>query len=216
MAVSIGIQDPTNPPLSLRMDSSARFDWADCCGTRHMLIADKAVAVGLGADVTGLLRQVQLLSGQTPGGAAHIVKILYCFGIFITYALQFYVPADILVPPAVARVSGVRCKKAVDLLVRTALVILTSGFSATDDNESITFDPAEHMKPRSSALETRHRPKGIGLRASAEGHLTKQGLALSLHRHRPKGIGRRASAEGHRPKGIGLRASAKGHRPKGI
>ncbi|KAI1899058.1 hypothetical protein AGOR_G00078770 [Albula goreensis] len=54
-----------------------------------------------------------------------IVKILYCFGIFITYALQFYVPADILVPPAVARVSGVRCKKAVDLLVRTALVILT-------------------------------------------------------------------------------------------
>ncbi|KAG9334677.1 hypothetical protein JZ751_007336 [Albula glossodonta] len=181
MAVSIGIQDPTNPPLSLRMDSSARSDWADCCGTRHMLIA---VAVGLGADVTGLLRQVQLLLGQTPGGAAHIVKILYCFGIFITYALQFYVPADILVPPAVARVSGVRCKKAVDLLVRTALVILTSGFSATDDNETITFDPAEHMKPRSSALETRqtilssmdsvwHRPKGIGLRASAEGHRPK-------------------------------------------
>uniref|UniRef100_A0A7N8X017 Solute carrier family 36 member 1 n=1 Tax=Mastacembelus armatus TaxID=205130 RepID=A0A7N8X017_9TELE len=52
------------------------------------------------------------------------VKLLYCFGIFITFALQFYVPAEILIPPVVARVS-VRWERAVDLLLRTVLVIFT-------------------------------------------------------------------------------------------
>lgn len=52
------------------------------------------------------------------------VKLLYCFGIFITFALQFYVPAEILIPPAVARVSDA-WKKPVDLLLRTLLVIFT-------------------------------------------------------------------------------------------
>ncbi|XP_054984589.1 proton-coupled amino acid transporter 1 isoform X2 [Sorex araneus] len=52
------------------------------------------------------------------------VKLLYSFGIFFTFALQFYVPAQILVPFFVARVSA-GCELAVDLLVRTALVCLT-------------------------------------------------------------------------------------------
>ncbi|XP_028271705.1 proton-coupled amino acid transporter 1 [Parambassis ranga] len=52
------------------------------------------------------------------------VKLLYCFGIFITFALQFYVPAEILIPPVVARVSE-RWERAVDLLLRTVLVIFT-------------------------------------------------------------------------------------------
>lgn len=52
------------------------------------------------------------------------VKLLYCFGIFITFALQFYVPAEILIPPVVARVSE-RWETAVDLLLRTILVIFT-------------------------------------------------------------------------------------------
>lgn len=52
------------------------------------------------------------------------VKLLYCFGIFITFALQFYVPAEILIPPAVARVSD-SWKKPLDLLLRTVLVIFT-------------------------------------------------------------------------------------------
>ncbi|XP_026199920.1 proton-coupled amino acid transporter 1 isoform X2 [Anabas testudineus] len=52
------------------------------------------------------------------------VKLLYSFGIFITFALQFYVPAEILIPPAVARVSE-RWETAVDLLLRTILVIFT-------------------------------------------------------------------------------------------
>ncbi|TNM98587.1 hypothetical protein fugu_013151 [Takifugu bimaculatus] len=52
------------------------------------------------------------------------VKLLYCFGIFITFALQFYVPAEILIPPLVARVSD-SWKRPVDLLLRTSLVIFT-------------------------------------------------------------------------------------------
>lgn len=52
------------------------------------------------------------------------VKLLYCFGIFITFALQFYVPAEILIPPVVAHVSD-RWKKPLDLLLRTSLVIFT-------------------------------------------------------------------------------------------
>ncbi|KAM6924207.1 neutral amino acid uniporter 4 [Xenentodon cancila] len=52
------------------------------------------------------------------------VKLLYCFGIFITFALQFYVPAEILIPPVVARLSE-RWETAVDLLLRTVLVIFT-------------------------------------------------------------------------------------------
>lgn len=52
------------------------------------------------------------------------VKLLYCFGIFITFALQFYVPAEILIPPLVAHVSE-SWKKPVDLLLRTSLVIFT-------------------------------------------------------------------------------------------
>lgn len=53
-----------------------------------------------------------------------LVKLLYCFGIFITFALQFYVPAEILIPPVVRRVAE-RWERPVDLLMRTGLVIVT-------------------------------------------------------------------------------------------
>uniref|UniRef100_A0A8C1MBE3 Solute carrier family 36 member 1 n=1 Tax=Cyprinus carpio TaxID=7962 RepID=A0A8C1MBE3_CYPCA len=52
------------------------------------------------------------------------VKLLYSFGIYITYALQFYVSAEILIPPAVAR-CGPRWALMVDLSIRVALVVLT-------------------------------------------------------------------------------------------
>ncbi|XP_026859452.2 proton-coupled amino acid transporter 1 isoform X1 [Electrophorus electricus] len=52
------------------------------------------------------------------------VKLLYSFGIYITYALQFYVPAEILIPPAVSRV-GARWELPVDLSIRTGLVLFT-------------------------------------------------------------------------------------------
>ncbi|XP_077324460.1 proton-coupled amino acid transporter 1-like [Lithobates pipiens] len=52
------------------------------------------------------------------------VKLLYCFGIFITFALQFYVAAEIIVPTATFRVSD-RWVLLVDLSVRAALVCIT-------------------------------------------------------------------------------------------
>ncbi|XP_021097601.1 proton-coupled amino acid transporter 2 isoform X2 [Heterocephalus glaber] len=52
------------------------------------------------------------------------VKLLYIVGILCTYALQFYVPAEIIVPFTVSRVSE-RWALPVDLSVRLAMVCLT-------------------------------------------------------------------------------------------
>ncbi|XP_068428175.1 proton-coupled amino acid transporter 1 isoform X2 [Clinocottus analis] len=52
------------------------------------------------------------------------VKLLYCFGIFITFALQFYVPAEILIPPVLSRVSE-SWQTPVNLLLRTVMVVFT-------------------------------------------------------------------------------------------
>ncbi|XP_053156772.1 proton-coupled amino acid transporter 1-like [Hemicordylus capensis] len=52
------------------------------------------------------------------------VKLLYSIGIFFTYALQFYVPAEIIVPVAVSQVPE-RWALWTNLLLRTCLVCVT-------------------------------------------------------------------------------------------
>lgn len=62
------------------------------------------------------------------------MKLLYCFGIFITFALQFYVPAEILIPPVLARVPE-RWETAVNLLLRTVLVIFTCKYNPINNKK---------------------------------------------------------------------------------
>uniref|UniRef100_A0A8D0GFV9 Solute carrier family 36 member 1 n=1 Tax=Sphenodon punctatus TaxID=8508 RepID=A0A8D0GFV9_SPHPU len=52
------------------------------------------------------------------------VKLLYSIGIFFTYALQFYVPAEIIVPVAISQVSE-RWALLTNMILRTCLVCVT-------------------------------------------------------------------------------------------
>ena len=52
------------------------------------------------------------------------VKLMYSIGIFFTYALQFHVPTEIIIPVIISQVSESWALFA-DLSVRTALVCLT-------------------------------------------------------------------------------------------
>ncbi|KAF4104396.1 neutral amino acid uniporter 4 [Onychostoma macrolepis] len=53
-----------------------------------------------------------------------LVKVLYSFGVFVSFAVQFFVPAEILVPPVCERVKK-SWRRVADLSLRALLVCLT-------------------------------------------------------------------------------------------
>ncbi|KAF7477112.1 Hypothetical predicted protein [Marmota monax] len=83
------------------------------------------------------------------------VKLLYIIGILCTYALQFYVPAEIIIPFTVSRVSK-RWSLLVDLSMRFALVCLTStmlkkSLLGKDYNNELNLDNGSKSPSKSSS-----------------------------------------------------------------
>ena len=58
---------------------------------------------------------------------AQCVKLLMALAVFLTYPIQFYVPAHILVPYIVRKVDGKKMKLVVDVTSKTLMVLLTCG-----------------------------------------------------------------------------------------
>ncbi|KAJ3590743.1 hypothetical protein NHX12_008692, partial [Muraenolepis orangiensis] len=97
-------------------------------GSITLNLPHDAWALGLGAGTRMKpLRGLYLLHKVVFDGLCRtnqLVKILYSFGVFVSFAIQFFVPADILLPPLCSRLPE-SSRRVSEMLLRGLLVCLT-------------------------------------------------------------------------------------------
>lgn len=111
-------------PLENQMREPKRFPQALNIGMGFIIILYVSLAT------LGYLRFRDDIKGSITLNLPHdswsnqLVKVLYSFGVFVSYAVQFFVPAEILVPPVCERIRK-SWRRAADLSLRALLVCLT-------------------------------------------------------------------------------------------
>ncbi|TRZ04159.1 hypothetical protein DNTS_001848 [Danionella cerebrum] len=112
-------------PLENQMKEPKRFPQALNIGMGFIIILYVTLAM------LGYLRFGDDIKGSITLNLPHdswtnqLVKVLYSFGVFVSFAVQFYVPAEILLPPLCEHVRK-NWRTALNLTLRTLFVCLTS------------------------------------------------------------------------------------------
>lgn len=111
-------------PLENQMREPKRFPQALNIGMGFIIVLYVTLAT------LGYLRFRDDIKGSITLNLPHdswsnqLVKVLYSFGVFVSFAVQFFVPAEILLPPMCERVRK-SWRRVADLSLRALLVCLT-------------------------------------------------------------------------------------------
>uniref|UniRef100_A0AAY4D5W1 Amino acid transporter transmembrane domain-containing protein n=1 Tax=Denticeps clupeoides TaxID=299321 RepID=A0AAY4D5W1_9TELE len=109
-------------PLENQMKDSAQFPQALNIGMAIVVVLYIALAtlgyLHFGDDIKGSITL------NLPHNSWYLVKVLYSFGVFVSFAIQFFVPVEILLRPLLEH-SRNNWKQPVELLFRMFLVCLT-------------------------------------------------------------------------------------------
>ncbi|KAI4884495.1 hypothetical protein NFI96_028496 [Prochilodus magdalenae] len=115
-------------PLENQMREPKRFPQALDIGMGIVIVLYVSLAT------LGYLRFGEDIKGSITLNLPHdtwsnlLVKVLYSFGVYVSFAVQFFVPAEIVVPAVCKRVSE-PWRRPADLCTRTLLVIITCEWS---------------------------------------------------------------------------------------